>query len=90
MPGLMCCGDSIFPGIGVPAVAASGITVADRQHTDPRSYVQIAFSMATEAIEIATEKALYSVLRAVAASGVAVADRQHTRTRVAHSQYTDS
>lgn len=27
--GLVCCGDSIFPGIGVPAVAASGITAAN-------------------------------------------------------------
>ncbi|MCU0537791.1 MAG: NAD(P)/FAD-dependent oxidoreductase, partial [Hydrococcus sp. Prado102] len=25
LPGLLCCGDSIFPGIGLPAVAASGI-----------------------------------------------------------------
>ena len=24
VPGLFCCGDSIFPGIGVPAVAVSG------------------------------------------------------------------
>jgi len=29
VPGLMCCGDSTFPGIGVPAVAASGITAAN-------------------------------------------------------------
>lgn len=27
--GLLCCGDSVFPGIGVPAVAASGITTAN-------------------------------------------------------------
>jgi hypothetical protein len=25
----MCCGDSTFPGIGVPAVAASGAIVAN-------------------------------------------------------------
>mmetsp|Transcript_5521 Transcript_5521/g.10533 ORF Transcript_5521/g.10533 Transcript_5521/m.10533 type:complete len:202 (+) Transcript_5521:447-1052(+) len=29
IPGLLCCGDSTFPGIGVPAVAASGITAAN-------------------------------------------------------------
>jgi phytoene dehydrogenase-like protein len=29
IPGLMCCGDSCFPGIGVPAVAASGLTAAN-------------------------------------------------------------
>lgn len=27
--GLWCCGDSTFPGIGLPAVAASGMTVAN-------------------------------------------------------------
>ena len=27
--GLMCCGDSTFPGIGLPAVAASGMIVAN-------------------------------------------------------------
>ena len=27
--GLWCCGDSTFPGIGVPAVAGSGIAVAN-------------------------------------------------------------
>ncbi len=27
--GLLCCGDSTFPGIGVPAVAASGAIVAN-------------------------------------------------------------
>lgn len=27
--GLMCCGDSTFPGIGLPAVAASGLIVAN-------------------------------------------------------------
>lgn len=27
--GLLCCGDSTFPGIGVPAVAASGALVAN-------------------------------------------------------------
>ncbi|MBD2448688.1 NAD(P)/FAD-dependent oxidoreductase [Nostoc sp. FACHB-152] len=37
LPGLMCCGDSTFPGIGLPAVAASGMIVANslasvRQH----------------------------------------------------------
>jgi phytoene dehydrogenase-like protein len=26
--GLFCCGDSVFPGIGVPAVAASGANAA--------------------------------------------------------------
>eukprot|EP00252_Welwitschia_mirabilis_P015750 TRINITY_DN3491_c0_g1_i5.p1 TRINITY_DN3491_c0_g1~~TRINITY_DN3491_c0_g1_i5.p1 ORF type:complete len:107 (-),score=24.66 TRINITY_DN3491_c0_g1_i5:84-404(-) len=26
---LYCCGDSTFPGIGVPAVAASGAIIAD-------------------------------------------------------------
>lgn len=26
--GLLCCGDSVFPGIGVPAVAASGANAA--------------------------------------------------------------
>ncbi|KAE8726033.1 FAD/NAD(P)-binding oxidoreductase domain-containing protein isoform 2 [Hibiscus syriacus] len=29
IPQLYCCGDSIFPGIGVPAVAASGAIVAN-------------------------------------------------------------
>ncbi|EKX43472.1 hypothetical protein GUITHDRAFT_158041 [Guillardia theta CCMP2712] len=29
VPGLLCCGDSVFPGIGVPAVAASGLTAAN-------------------------------------------------------------
>ena len=29
IPGLVSCGDSTFPGIGVPAVAASGITAAN-------------------------------------------------------------
>ncbi|MBD2344480.1 phytoene desaturase family protein [Anabaena subtropica] len=29
LPGLMCCGDSTFPGIGLPAVAASGLIVAN-------------------------------------------------------------
>ena len=28
LPGLLCCGDSTFPGIGVPAVAASGMIAA--------------------------------------------------------------
>ena len=28
LAGLLCCGDSIFPGIGVPAVAASGMMAA--------------------------------------------------------------
>jgi phytoene dehydrogenase-like protein len=27
--GLLCCGDSTFPGIGVPAVAASGAIAAN-------------------------------------------------------------
>lgn len=29
IPQLYCCGDSTFPGIGVPAVAASGAIVAN-------------------------------------------------------------
>ncbi|MGD1902081.1 MAG: phytoene desaturase family protein [Geitlerinemataceae cyanobacterium] len=29
IPGLWCCGDSTFPGIGLPAVAASGTIVAN-------------------------------------------------------------
>ncbi|MDX2098381.1 MAG: NAD(P)/FAD-dependent oxidoreductase [Leptolyngbyaceae cyanobacterium bins.59] len=29
IPGLFCCGDSTFPGIGVPAVAASGMIAAN-------------------------------------------------------------
>lgn len=29
LPGLLCCGDSTFPGIGLPAVAASGIIAAN-------------------------------------------------------------
>lgn len=29
MPGLLCCGDSTFPGIGLPAVAASGMITAN-------------------------------------------------------------
>ncbi|PSN17638.1 carotene isomerase [filamentous cyanobacterium CCP5] len=28
IPGLLCCGDSTFPGIGLPAVAASGLICA--------------------------------------------------------------
>ncbi|MFB2922617.1 phytoene desaturase family protein [Aerosakkonema funiforme] len=37
LSGLLCCGDSTFPGIGLPAVAASGMMVANtiasvRQH----------------------------------------------------------
>jgi len=28
LPGLLCCGDSTFPGIGMPAVAASGMIAA--------------------------------------------------------------
>ena len=28
-PGLLCCGDSTFPGIGLPAVAASGAVAAN-------------------------------------------------------------
>ena len=28
LPGLFMCGDSVFPGIGVPAVAASGANAA--------------------------------------------------------------
>ncbi len=27
--GLFCCGDSVFPGIGIPAVAASGLVTAN-------------------------------------------------------------
>jgi phytoene dehydrogenase-like protein len=29
VPGLYCCGDSRFPGIGLPAVAASGAITAN-------------------------------------------------------------
>ena len=29
LPGLFCCGDSTFPGIGLPAVAASGMMTAN-------------------------------------------------------------
>ena len=29
LPGLLCCGDSTFPGIGLPAVAASGLIAAN-------------------------------------------------------------
>lgn len=29
LPGLLCCGDSTFPGIGLPAVAASGMMTAN-------------------------------------------------------------
>ncbi|MBD0345627.1 MAG: carotene isomerase, partial [Coleofasciculus sp. Co-bin14] len=29
LPGLLCCGDSTFPGIGLPAVAASGTIAAN-------------------------------------------------------------
>ena len=29
LPGLFCCGDSTFPGIGLPAVAASGMMAAN-------------------------------------------------------------
>lgn len=29
VPGLLCCGDSTFPGIGLPAVAASGTIAAN-------------------------------------------------------------
>lgn len=29
VPGLLCCGDSTFPGIGLPAVAASGMITAN-------------------------------------------------------------
>lgn len=29
LPGLLCCGDSTFPGIGLPAVAASGAMAAN-------------------------------------------------------------
>ena len=29
IPGLLCCGDSTMPGIGVPAVAASGMITAN-------------------------------------------------------------
>ncbi|TVQ48918.1 MAG: FAD-dependent oxidoreductase [Gloeocapsa sp. DLM2.Bin57] len=29
LPGLFCCGDSTFPGIGIPAVAASGMILAN-------------------------------------------------------------
>lgn len=29
IPQLFCCGDSTFPGIGIPAVAASGLIAAN-------------------------------------------------------------
>merc|ERR1719506_2736545 len=29
LPGFFCCGDSTFPGIGMPAVAASGMIAAN-------------------------------------------------------------
>ena len=29
LPGFLCCGDSTFPGIGLPAVAASGAIAAN-------------------------------------------------------------
>ena len=29
LSGLLCCGDSTFPGIGIPAVAASGMVAAN-------------------------------------------------------------
>ena len=29
MPGLYCCGDNTFPYVGTPAVAASGMWVAN-------------------------------------------------------------
>jgi len=29
LDGLLCCGDSTFPGIGLPAVAASGLITAN-------------------------------------------------------------
>jgi phytoene dehydrogenase-like protein len=29
LSGLLCCGDSTFPGIGLPAVAASGMMAAN-------------------------------------------------------------
>lgn len=29
LSGLLCCGDSTFPGIGLPAVAASGMAAAN-------------------------------------------------------------
>ena len=29
LPGFLCCGDSTFPGIGMPAVAASGLIAAN-------------------------------------------------------------
>jgi phytoene dehydrogenase-like protein len=29
LAGLLCCGDSTFPGIGLPAVAASGMIAAN-------------------------------------------------------------
>ncbi|KAI8024955.1 hypothetical protein LOK49_LG02G02790 [Camellia lanceoleosa] len=46
MPQLYCCGDSTFPGIGVPAVAASGAIVANSlvsvsQHSELLDAVRI-------------------------------------------------
>lgn len=36
LPGLLCCGDSTFPGIGVPAVAASGMITANTLASVPQ------------------------------------------------------
>ncbi len=36
LPGLLCCGDSTFPGIGLPAVAASGMIAANTLATVPQ------------------------------------------------------
>ena len=33
LPGLLCCGDFSFPGIGLPAVAASGAVTANSLST---------------------------------------------------------
>lgn len=38
LPGLLCCGDSTFPGIGLPAVAASGMIAANTLATVPQHF----------------------------------------------------
>jgi phytoene dehydrogenase-like protein len=42
LPGLLCCGDSTFPGIGLPAVAASGLITANTLATVAQHQVLLA------------------------------------------------
>ncbi|MBD0268360.1 MAG: FAD-dependent oxidoreductase, partial [Cyanobacteria bacterium Co-bin8] len=47
LPGLLCCGDSTFPGIGLPAVAASGLITANtlasaQQHRQMMRQIRLA------------------------------------------------